>query len=138
MDIQNAQGSSWSTDKRQASINIQNRFNKTFEHTLNYNNDLSDNFNLDALVGYSYYDYTADGSFSSGKGYDSAQTNLIDNIEGGLQNEFRVSSFRNRTELQSYFGRVNATLFNKLIITGTTLMVLRSWEKITNTIISHQ
>jgi hypothetical protein len=72
----------------QASINIQNRFNKTFEHTLNYNNDLSDNFNLDALVGYSYYDYTADGSFSSGKGYDSAQTNLIDNIEGGLQNEF--------------------------------------------------
>jgi hypothetical protein len=35
------------------------------------------------------------------KGYDSAQTNLIDNIEG-LQNEFRVSSFRNRTELQSY------------------------------------
>jgi iron complex outermembrane receptor protein len=36
------------------------------------------------------------------KGYDSAQTNLIDNIEGGLQNEFRVSSFRNRTELQSY------------------------------------
>ncbi len=103
----------------QASINLQNRFNKTFEHTLNYNNDLSDNFNLDALVGYSYYDYTADGSFSSGKGYDSAQTNLIDNIEGGLQNEFRVSSFRNRTELQSYFGRVNATLFNKLIITGT-------------------
>jgi hypothetical protein len=62
---------------------------------------------------------------------------LIDNIEGGLQNEFRVSSFRNRTELQSYFGRVNATLFNKLIITGTlVLMVLRSWEKITNTIIS--
>jgi iron complex outermembrane receptor protein len=92
-----------STDVKrgQASINIQNRFNKTFEHTLNYNNDLSDNFNLDALVGYSYYDYTADGSFHLVN--DSAQTNLIDNIEGGLQNEFRVSSFRNRTELQSYF-----------------------------------
>jgi TonB-linked SusC/RagA family outer membrane protein len=123
MDIQNVAqaGVPGSTDVKrgQASINIQNRFNKTFEHTLNYNNDLSDNFNLDALVGYSYYDYTADGSFASGKGYDSAQTNLIDNIEGGLQNEFRVSSFRNRTELQSYFGRVNATLFNKLIITAT-------------------
>jgi TonB-linked SusC/RagA family outer membrane protein len=123
MDIQNvAQAGvpgSTAVKRGQASINIQNRFNKTFEHTLNYNDDISDNFNLDALVGYSYYDYTADGSFSSGKGYDSAQTNLIDNIEGGLQNEFRVSSFRNRTELQSYFGRVNATLFNKLIITGT-------------------
>ncbi len=103
----------------QASINSQNKFNKTFEHTLNYNNDFGDNFNLDALVGYSYYDYNADGNFSSGKGYDMAQTNLIDNIEGGLQNEFRVSSYRNRVELQSYFGRVNATLYKRLILTGT-------------------
>lgn len=103
----------------QAAIANQNKFNKTFEHTLNYNNDFGDNFNLDALVGYSYYDYTADGNQSSGIGYDASQTNLIDNIEGGLQNEFRVSSYRNRVELQSYFGRINATLYKKLILTGT-------------------
>ncbi len=102
-----------------ASINSQNKFNKTFEHTLAYNNDFGANFNLDALVGYSYYDYTADGSFASAKGFNPAQTNLIDNIEGGLQNEYRISSYRNRTELQSYFTRVNATIYNKLIITGT-------------------
>ncbi|MDI6048576.1 SusC/RagA family TonB-linked outer membrane protein [Flavobacterium sp. XS2P24] len=110
-----------STDVKygQANIASQNKFNKTFEHTLNYNNDFSDNFNLDALVGYSYYDYTADGSGARGRGYDNAQTNLIDNIEGGLQNEFRVSSYRNRVELQSYFGRVNATLYKRLILTGT-------------------
>ncbi|MFV8321497.1 SusC/RagA family TonB-linked outer membrane protein [Flavobacterium sp. LB3P21] len=123
MDIQNVAQASvpGSTDVKygQASINSQNKFNKTFEHTLNYNNDFSDNFNLDALVGYSYYDYTADGHVAIGKGYDMAQTNLIDNIEGGLQNEFRVFSYRNRSELQSYFARVNATLFNKLILTGT-------------------
>ncbi|WP_100208535.1 SusC/RagA family TonB-linked outer membrane protein [Flavobacterium frigoris] len=103
----------------QAVINSQNKFNKTFEHTLNYNNDFSDNFNLDALVGYSYYDYTADGFQSSAIGFDKNQSNLIDNIEGGLQNEYRVSSFRNRTELQSYFARINATLYDKLIITAT-------------------
>jgi iron complex outermembrane receptor protein len=102
-----------------AFINNNNKFNKTFEHTLNYNNDFSDNFNLDALVGYSYYDYNADGSVASGKGYNIAQTNLIDNIEGGLQNEFRVFSYRNRTELQSYFARFNATIYKKLIVTGT-------------------
>lgn len=102
-----------------ANINNQNKFNKTFEHTLNYNNDFGDNFNLDALVGYSYYDYTADGNSASGKGYDVNQVNLIDNIEGGLQNEYRVSSYRNRVELQSYFGRVNATLYKKLILTAT-------------------
>ena len=123
MDIQNtaqaAVPGSTAIKRGQASINSQNRFNKTFEHTLNYNNDFGDNFNLDALVGYSYYDYTADGNFAMGRGYDVAQTNLIDNIEGGLQNEFRVSSYRNRTELQSYFGRVNATLYKKLILTAT-------------------
>nr|WP_315166370.1 SusC/RagA family TonB-linked outer membrane protein [uncultured Flavobacterium sp.] len=103
----------------QASISNLNKFNRTFEHTLNYNNDFSDNFNLDALVGYSYYDYTADGNGATGKGFNPNQTNLIDNIEGGLRNEFRVNSFRNKVELQSYFGRVNATLFKKLILTGT-------------------
>ena len=102
-----------------ANINNQNKFNKTFEHTLNYNNDFGDNFNLDALIGYSYYDYNADGNSSSGKGYDVNQVNLIDNIEGGLQNEFRVSSYGNRVELQSYFGRVNATIYKKLILTAT-------------------
>ena len=102
-----------------ASINNQNKFNRTFEHTLNYNNDFGDNFNLDALVGYSYYDYTADGNFASGKGYNANQTNLIDNIEGGLQNEFRVSTYRNRNELQSYYGRINATMYKKLILTAT-------------------
>jgi iron complex outermembrane receptor protein len=103
----------------QAAIANQSKFNKTFEHTLNYNSDISDNFNLDALAGYSYYDYNADGNNSSGIGYDSGQTNLIDNIQGGLQNEYRVSSYRNRVELQSYFGRINAILYKKLIITGT-------------------
>jgi iron complex outermembrane receptor protein len=29
----------------------------------------------------------------------------------------RANSFRNRVELQSYFGRVNATLYKKLLIT---------------------
>ena len=123
MDIQNVAQAAvpGSTDVKrgQASINAQNKFNKTFEHTLNYNNDFGNNLNLDALVGYSYYDYNADGNTSIGKGYDSNQTNLIDNIEGGLQNEFRVYSYRNRTELQSYFARVNATLYKKLILTGT-------------------
>jgi iron complex outermembrane receptor protein len=46
-------------------LSISNRFNKTFEHTLNYNNDLSDNFNLDALVG--IFLLHSRWKFSSGK-----------------------------------------------------------------------
>lgn len=103
----------------QASINNVNKFNRTFEHTLNYNNDFGQNFNLDALVGYSYYDYNYEGNYTMGKGFNAAQTDLIDNIQGGLQNEYRASSSRNRVELQSYYARFNATIFKKLIVTGT-------------------
>jgi TonB-linked SusC/RagA family outer membrane protein len=103
----------------QAALINNNKFNKTFEHTLNYNKTFNDNFIFDALVGYSYYDYNADGSYSSGKGYDAAQVNLIDNIEGGLQNEFRVSSYRSRVQLQSYYARINATLYKKFLVTAT-------------------
>ncbi|MEY4012470.1 MAG: hypothetical protein RIT22_1594, partial [Bacteroidota bacterium] len=95
------------------------KFNKTFEHTLNYNKTFNENFIFDALAGYSYYQYNASGSDASAKGFDPKQTNLIDNMEGGLQNEYRASSFKNQVELQSYFGRVNATLYKKLLVTAT-------------------
>ncbi len=103
----------------QAGIAQIEKFNRTFEHTLNYNKTFNDNFVFDALAGYSYYDYNANGSDVLAKGFDANQTNLIDNIEGGLQNEFRASSWRNRVELQSFFGRVNATLYKKILITAT-------------------
>lgn len=103
----------------QSALINNNKFNKTFEHTLNYNKTFNENFVFDALAGYSYYDYNADGSYSSGKGYNPEQVNLIDNIEGGLQNEFRVNSYRNRVELQSFYGRVNATIYKKFLVTAT-------------------
>ena len=103
----------------QAGVTQIERMSRTFEHTLNYNKTFNDNFIFDALAGYSYYDYTASGSNFTAKGFDPKQTNLIDNIEGGLQNEFRASSFRNRNELQSFFGRVNATLYKKFLITAS-------------------
>ncbi len=103
----------------QASVNQIERFNKTFEHTLNYNKTVNDNFIFDALAGFSYYDYNVSGNFASAKGFNPLQRNLIDNMEGGLQNEFRASSFRNRNELQSFFGRVNATLYKKFLVTAT-------------------
>jgi len=103
----------------QAGISGIEKFNKTFEHTLNYNKTFNDNFVFDALAGYSYYQYNASGNDVSAKGFDAAQMNLIDNIEGGLQNEYRASSWKNQVELQSFFGRVNATLYKKLLVTAT-------------------
>ncbi|WP_309609261.1 TonB-dependent receptor plug domain-containing protein, partial [Flavobacterium sp.] len=103
----------------QASVFNNTKFAKTFEHTLNYNKTFNDNFILDGLLGFSFYSYDADGTTTTARGFDAAQVNLIDNIEGGLEREYRATSFRNKSELQSYFGRINATLYKKLILTGT-------------------
>jgi TonB-dependent starch-binding outer membrane protein SusC len=103
----------------QADIRAIERFNKTFENTLTYANDFSENFGMDALVGYSYYDFNFAGSNTTAEGFDPSQTNLVDNIDGAVVNSFRAVSRRNRNELQSYFGRVNFTLFKNLLLTGS-------------------
>ncbi len=108
----------------QADIVNVNKFNKTFEHTLDYNKDFSDNFNLDLIAGFSYYDYNYNMNSSTAKGFNPNQTNLIDNIQGGVSwktgnNGWGSNSRRNEVELQSYFGRATANLYKKLIINGT-------------------
>ncbi len=102
-----------------ANIANLNKFNKTFEHNITFDKDLGDNFHLNTILGYSYYDYNFEGNTSSGVGYNIAQTNLIDNIEGGIVTKFHANSARNRVELQSYFARAEAALYKKLILTGT-------------------
>jgi TonB-dependent starch-binding outer membrane protein SusC len=103
----------------QADIRNVERFNKTFENTLNYANDFTENLSLDALVGYSYYDFNFASSNTTAEGFSSNQTNLVDNLAGGVTNAFRAVSNRNRNELQSYFGRINMTLFKNLLLTGS-------------------
>jgi iron complex outermembrane receptor protein len=96
-----------------------NKFNKTFENTLTYDNSFSDNFKLNGLLGFSYYSYDTNGNQARGKGYVPEQTNLIDNIQGGIANEFRVSSFKNRVELQSYFARAEMVIYKDFLLTGS-------------------
>ncbi len=103
----------------QADLFNQSKFNKTFEHTLNFNKEFSDSFGIDAVGGFSYYSYDSDGYTSTGKGYNADQTDLVDNIEGGLEREFRATSFKNKVELQSVFLRSNFTIFKKLIISAS-------------------
>lgn len=102
-----------------AAINSITRFNKTFENYFSYNKDVSDNFSFKALLGYSYYDYNVKGNFISARDFNPNQTNLIDNIEGGLATETRTSSFRSRNELQSFYGRVETTIHKNLLVNAS-------------------
>ena len=96
-----------------------NKFNKTIEHTLTYDNSFSDNVSLNALAGFSYYSYDYSDNRARGVGYVPEQTLLVDNIQGGITREFRAFSSKNRVELQSYFAKAEVTLYKNLIVTGS-------------------
>ncbi len=102
-----------------AAIDYIARFNKTFENILMYNKTFSDNFKMNALLGFSYYQYNFVGNFTSGESYNVNQTNLIDNIEGGNVTKFLASSQRSQTELQSYFARVETVIHENLLVNAS-------------------
>jgi TonB-linked SusC/RagA family outer membrane protein len=117
--VKNDAGNSGVEKRGFAEISEISKFNKTIEHTLTYDNNFSDNISLNALAGFSYYSYDANGSNARGVGYVPEQTNLVDNMQGGIAQEFRTSSFKNRVELQSYFAKAEVTLYKNLIINGS-------------------
>ncbi len=106
----------------QADVNNMNKFNKTFEHTLSYTRELTKDINLDLLAGYSYYNYNMNRNSLTVKGFGANQTNLIDNVQGGIgwiKNSYGPTSGRNEVTLQSYFGRANVDLYKKLILSAS-------------------
>ena len=103
----------------QASIYNDDRLNRTFENTLNYVGNLN-GVDVNLLAGYSYYSYVSEGSVLHAKGFNSDQVNLIDNIGGvvDVAEAYSIGSYKNETELQSYFARASLT-YDKLLATLT-------------------
>ncbi|TDD96577.1 SusC/RagA family TonB-linked outer membrane protein [Flavobacterium cellulosilyticum] len=102
------------TYRGQAAISTDQRVNKTIEHNLTYTKDITKDFNLNAIAGYSYYNYNSNGSFVSAKGFAASQTNLLENMEGGIPTETRTGSYKGLVEMQSVFARISLALYNKL------------------------
>jgi iron complex outermembrane receptor protein len=98
----------------QAVVSEDQRVNKTIEHNLTYTKDINKNINLNAIVGYSYYNYASNGTFVSAKGFAPTQTNLLENMEGGIPTETRTNSYKGLSEMQSVFARASMSFYNKL------------------------
>ena len=98
----------------QAVVAMDQRVNKTIEHNLTYTKDITKNINLNAIVGYSYYNYASSGNFVSAKGFAPTQTNLLENMEGGISTETRTASYKGIVEMQSVFARASLGFYNKL------------------------
>ena len=103
----------------QASIYNDDRLNRTFENTLNYVSNLN-GVDVNLLAGYSYYSYVSEGSVLHAKGFNADQVNLIDNIGGvvDVAEAYSIGSYKNETELQSFFARASLT-YDKLLATLT-------------------
>ncbi|MGO4817543.1 SusC/RagA family TonB-linked outer membrane protein [Flavobacterium sp. W22_SRS_FP1] len=98
----------------QATVSNDQRVNKTIEHNLTFTKDITKDINLNAIAGYSFYNYRSNGNFVSAKGFAASQSNLLDNMEGGIPTETRTGSYKGLVELQSVFARVSLGLYDKL------------------------
>jgi TonB-linked SusC/RagA family outer membrane protein len=98
----------------QATVSLDQRVNKTVEHNLTFTKDITKDINLNAIAGYSYYNYASNGNYVSAKGFAATQSNLLDNMEGGIPTETRTGSYKGLVELQSLFGRVSLAFYDRL------------------------
>jgi iron complex outermembrane receptor protein len=101
-----------------ASVNQIYLFSKLFEHTLEYQTDINDDIDLNAIVGYAYQELSSRGDNAFGENIDIDPGSAEDFL-GGFS-ERTISSYKDPSvELQSFFGRVNMSFYDKILFTAT-------------------
>jgi iron complex outermembrane receptor protein len=92
------------------------------EHTLTYNKSFG-NQDINAVAGYSYQKYETEGSSEVGWGLNTPVVTptdiFIKDINNFKNRKPGYIPFFSQTELQSFFGRVNYTINDKYLFTGT-------------------
>lgn len=103
-----------------AGVNDLNSSSFLIEHTLNYNKSFTDKIRFIGLLGYSYQTFNREGKTISGRDFAFDQVSYVDQLQAISQANRNISSYKDpKTELQSYFGRVNLNLYEKFMLTAT-------------------
>ena len=111
-----------------ASLSSIIKTNYLIEHTLNYDAEIAKSIKLNAIVGYSFQNFTNEGETAvvTNFGSNKEQASYLDNIYSGtVQNTtgigaYKQSSYTDPTnKLQSYFGRTIFTIADKYILNAT-------------------
>lgn len=106
-----------------ADILTQTNSNFLFENTLTYDKTFFDNFKLNFVGGFTFQFFENRGTFTTARDFSISDPNtMIKNIGFARTfNNFEQGSFVDpiRSELQSYFGRANITIFDKYLLTAT-------------------
>ena len=97
--------------------------NKLLEHSLNYNADVGSNNRFSALVGYSYQSFASESSAFTVRNFQVSDLDVMLNNLGSATTAIgqagEAISFAGKDELQSFFGRVNYSIDDKYLLTGT-------------------
>jgi TonB-linked SusC/RagA family outer membrane protein len=100
---------------------INNRELTTYlvEHTLTYSNTFAGIHRINALAGFSYQHFLIRGYNIITRGYESDEVLYTNNLQASSTDLSEPSSYALINEMQSFFGRVNYNLLEKLLITAT-------------------
>jgi iron complex outermembrane receptor protein len=96
--------------------------NFVFEHTLTWDKEINENYKLNVVAGYSYQLFERRESSFTARDFDvSSPSVMIANVQfANTFDQDEQSSFDDpKNELQSFFGRANATFFDKYLLTAT-------------------
>jgi iron complex outermembrane receptor protein len=103
-----------------AFISNQEQTNTQITNTLNYNKQITPDFNLNAVIGHEWLDFDTRGNFTGGQDFNNVGLNYYDYLQYSTQSERFVGSFASpTTELQSFFGRAIINYKDKYLFTGT-------------------
>ena len=104
-----------------ASRNAENFSNRIFQSTFHYAGDVTSNLNINAVVGYSYQDFTNEGFYAQGGNF-LTDDFTFNNLSAALDfknGKGTVTSYKNSEKLIGFIGRVNVNLNNTWFVTAS-------------------
>jgi iron complex outermembrane receptor protein len=107
-------------DRGAAFIGNNEQTNSQITNTLNYNKQITPDFNLNAVVGHEWLTYDSRDHFFAGLDFQNNGLNYYDQMAVTTPVDREVGSYASpSTELQSFFGRAIVNLRDKYLITAT-------------------
>lgn len=98
----------------------QEQTNSQITNTLNYNKQITSDFNLNAVVGHEWLTFDTRGSGMNGRDFTNVGLNYYDYLGYSTQNSRGIFSFASPiTELQSFFGRAIVNFKDRYLLTAT-------------------
>ncbi|TDS12375.1 SusC/RagA family TonB-linked outer membrane protein [Sphingobacterium paludis] len=107
-------------ENEEAFISNNGETNIQMTHTLSYNKQINEDWNVNALVGYEYLNYDFRNNISFGGAFRYIGLDYFDYLQYSAVNTRQVSSYRSPTnQLQSFFARGGVNYLNRYLLTAT-------------------